>query len=277
MDAELTESNGRNQLTLERRFADPLELVWRSLVEPDRLSVWHPATVVGLRAVVGVPFTLDYGHGAVTRGAVTEVDEHRVFAYREESLAAMPREGDNLLRFELRDDPPGCVLTLTHEFDDRPAAASYAAGWDACLDLLDDALAERPADPAMPSVERHQHYTHALGLDEPSLRGAVLVERQLMMQSPDKVWRMLAPHGAPAPDWLAPTGLAGVIAVEVVQGESVTVDLVDGGRIRWEIGTGPGGARLLVTHSALHGDVDTVRQLWRDHIERFVAGLIRSQ
>src|SRR3712207_7693038 len=48
-------------------------------------------------------------------GVITELEPPRVFAYS---------WGDDLLRWELRPAGDGCLLILTHTFDDRAGAAS---------------------------------------------------------------------------------------------------------------------------------------------------------
>ena len=42
----------------------------------------------------------------------------------------------NQYRIELQADPKGYLLTFTYVFDDRPAAAQWAAGWDTYLHRL---------------------------------------------------------------------------------------------------------------------------------------------
>ena len=49
--------------------------------------------------------------------------------------------GDDVLRFELRPDGDGTLLTLTDTFDERGKAARDAAGWHVCLDALAHHLA----------------------------------------------------------------------------------------------------------------------------------------
>ncbi len=48
--------------------------------------------------------------------------------------------GEDDLRWELRPHDDGCLLTLTHSFDDRFKAARDAAGWDICLAALSTSL-----------------------------------------------------------------------------------------------------------------------------------------
>ena len=52
--------------------------------------------------------------------------------------------GEDELRWELRPDGGGCVLSLTHIFDDRFKAARDAAGWHLCLGALSRSLESDP-------------------------------------------------------------------------------------------------------------------------------------
>jgi len=53
--------------------------------------------------------------------------------------------GDDQLRWELREHDDGCLLRLTHTFDDRFKAARDGAGWHLCLQALADSLGRKPA------------------------------------------------------------------------------------------------------------------------------------
>jgi uncharacterized protein YndB with AHSA1/START domain len=285
MKPDLTEHNGRHRLRMHRRFDQPDDALWQALVDPELLSRWYPATAVVLEPFAGGKLRFDYSmpddfstEGDVemhTTGQVTEFVERQVFAFVELAAEDMPREGDSLLRFDLRRDGSGSVLLFTQEFDDRPAAAAYAAGWDGCFDTLEQVAAEvvgtatRPPNTVMSIAARHEMYVHLFSLDKPLVSPTqVTVERQLMKQSPQKVWDLLVPAGSPSMQRLVPNGLGVGRVVEVGEGERVTVVLPDRSRIEWEISTGPGGARITVTHGPLH-HVD-VGALWRAHIESVV-------
>ncbi|PRY67228.1 uncharacterized protein YndB with AHSA1/START domain [Glaciihabitans tibetensis] len=280
MNPDLTEHNGRHRLRMHRRFDQSQQDVWPALVEPELLSRWYPATVDELQPTVGgaIRFSYSTAGGEQMRGTgqVTEYQEPEVLAFVELAMEDMPREGDTLLRFELRTDGPGCILLFSQEFDDRPAAAAYAAGWDACFDALGGVLSgasggdygarNGAASGATPGLARYEMYVHLFGLDQPAVSATeVAVERQLMMRSPEQVWRLLAPGGMPALEKLVPAGLGAGRVVEVVERERITVALPDRSRVQWELTTGPGGARLLVSQGPLHG-TSTGTQ-WRDHVE----------
>jgi hypothetical protein len=68
-------------------------------------------------------------------GEVTHYDPPRVLGYTWD---------EDRLRWELRPHDEGCVLILTHTFDDHFKAARDAAGWHVCLDALAVALEGNP-------------------------------------------------------------------------------------------------------------------------------------
>ena len=84
----------------------------------------------------------------VVRGTVTRVDPPRLIEW--------DTDGHGLLRWELREEGSGCVLTFTNTLPpgaDFPLPQSLA-GWHLHLDLLADALAGRPADWGNWPIER---------------------------------------------------------------------------------------------------------------------------
>ena len=87
-------------LRLERRYPHPVQRVWRALTDPEELAQWFPS---------GEPL------------AITHAEAPR--------MLAATWYGD-LVRFELRAEGEGCVLTFTHAFADRDTSARTAAGWD---------------------------------------------------------------------------------------------------------------------------------------------------
>lgn len=132
-EAILQDQEGRSVLRFERTLRHPPERVWRALTEPAEHRSWHP-TPFELEPLVGGKVTYLSGDDgpAMPAGEVTEYDPPRVLAHT---------WGDDLLRWELRaHDDGGCVLLLTHTFDDRFKAARDAAGWHICLDALSATL-----------------------------------------------------------------------------------------------------------------------------------------
>jgi uncharacterized protein YndB with AHSA1/START domain len=244
MTQSLTTAHGRSVLRIERHLRHPPDRVWPALVEPARLADWFPSTVtIDLRP--GGTLTFD----GLT-GTVTDLDPPRLIAYTWDT---------DHLRWELRPDGAGSVLTLTHTFDDRAGAASFAAGWHTCVVELALALDGTPgADPGVDHRALHERYLAELGLlavdTTESARGRqVRLERQLIHPA-DAVWAALAAGdprvGDPAPAvWPG----AGVVT-EVRAAELLEHDVAGGGRVRWELGPGTGhGARLVLVHTVPAG------------------------
>jgi uncharacterized protein YndB with AHSA1/START domain len=151
MNATLHTAHGRAVLRFERRLAHSVDRVWRALTDPGELCHWFPAEVtVDLRVGGEMGFVFADSGDAAPPGRVTELDPPRLFAYE---------WGEDLLRWELRPDEAGCVLTFTHTFDNRPEAGKFAAGWDVCLDALAAHLiGQPPADSAARWIERYAEY-----------------------------------------------------------------------------------------------------------------------
>jgi uncharacterized protein YndB with AHSA1/START domain len=137
-NASVSSDNGHTSVRLERWLADPPTVVWRSLTERDDLRSWFPCDVIveGGRWVAGAAITFVFPPDVIDMtlaGEVLDLAEPTRLSFR---------WGDEILRFELRDDDGGTLLVL---FDQLPPgfAARNAAGWDDCLDRL----AGRSAEP----------------------------------------------------------------------------------------------------------------------------------
>jgi uncharacterized protein YndB with AHSA1/START domain len=278
------DEQGRTVLRMERRLSHPPAKVWRALTEPAELSHWYPFTATGIDLRVGGTIQFDLGSNphldatSTMEATITELDPPRVFAFSEPAGDVLEREGDNLLHFELRPDPAGCLLVFTHAFHDRPAAAANAAGWSVCFDAMGAAMAGRPA-PQADFVGLHESYIKqfdlATGSTEDTPDGwRVRFERQLMMQPVEQLWTALAdPAPAlgeppPAPFTTGDTG-ARVTALEAPR-------LLEyegrGGTVRWEISSHPAGARVSLTQT---GPRELSREqaltAWRNRLDQLAA------
>lgn len=154
MTGELCTVVDRPALRFERRLDHPVERVWRAITEPAELVRWF---------VVPVDWTPALGEvfeGEGQTGEITELDAPRAIAWT---------WGDELYRFELLPEDPGCVLVFTHVFDGRLGpAAQHAAGWEAYLNRLEAHLAggflsEEEAHDIVP--ELHERYAEHFGVD----------------------------------------------------------------------------------------------------------------
>ncbi|MGW8379597.1 SRPBCC domain-containing protein [Streptomyces sp. ODS28] len=254
---------GRSRLRLHRRVPQPPDQVWPALTEPAAMSRWYPCEVA---AEDGGP--LRTGAGLVYRFAGTDIR----MTGRVRELTAPRRAalewGAELLDWELCPDGDsdgwGSVLTLTHTFDDHFGAASFAAGWSACMERLSAVAAgEDPGPlPGPGELEQvHERYVRDFDLTEgaagtgPDGGWEVRFERQLVRPA-DVAWASFeaAPDvdGAlfPLGDRLAHEPFGLLEYAWLAGGRPV-------GRVRWQLGAGTGqGARLVltVTGSAEHAD-----------------------
>ena len=80
--------------------------------------------------------------------------------------------GDDELRWELEDHEDGCLLRLTHIFDDRFKAARDASGWHLCLGSLSSFLGCAPiarhgVEPRLPQgwSELNSDYEQRFGIE----------------------------------------------------------------------------------------------------------------
>ncbi|MEO8309279.1 MAG: SRPBCC domain-containing protein [Pseudomonadota bacterium] len=111
--------------------------VWRSLTEPVHLREWAPFDADGTLAKAGATVKLTtVGAPApqVSETKVTRAEEPKFLEYT---------WGGKELRWQLEDFGGGTRLTLWHNID-RPYIAMGAAGWQICLDSLDNLLGGTP-------------------------------------------------------------------------------------------------------------------------------------
>jgi uncharacterized protein YndB with AHSA1/START domain len=130
--ATFSDRDERPTLVFERVLAHPPELVWSALTSHDALLEWHPT-----------PFDIEQWEGGrVSYRATPEAPQMPAGTV----LACAPPRlltytwGEDELRWELRAHDAGCLLKLTHSFDDRFKAARDAAGWHLCLEALERSL-----------------------------------------------------------------------------------------------------------------------------------------
>ncbi|MGH2894985.1 MAG: SRPBCC family protein [Solirubrobacteraceae bacterium] len=135
--------NGTPLVRFERTFPHAVTQVWEAITDPARLQKWFPTTVEfdELRAEEPITFRFADDRYPPMSGAFREVSppERLVFSW-----------GDDLLIFELeeRDGGARCRLAFSVILDSADKAARDAAGWDDCLDMLDDVVSgETPERP----------------------------------------------------------------------------------------------------------------------------------
>jgi uncharacterized protein YndB with AHSA1/START domain len=174
-DPELIENGSRPAVRVMREFDHPIERVWRAVTSPEHLARWFPSDVE-IDLVPGSEIRFGSFEGASAHGQVLEVDPpHRlVFSWDTDRL-----------EFDLKANDSGTTFALTHVFDDRAGAASFATGWEMCLTALADLLADQPPRPSSRGTDRHEELVIRFGLDRPQVTHSpagwqVRFERQLV-------------------------------------------------------------------------------------------------
>ena len=222
---------GRPTVRVERHYPHPIDRVWRAVTTPEHLEEWFPSPVeLDLRVGGAMRFAAFEGDpGAV--GTIEVVDEPRRLAFS---------WGSDRLTLELMPDGDGTTLALTHTFDDRYGAPSFATGWEICLASLSSVLAGEPVPRPDRGIARHEELVHEFGLDVPEVTDSdggwtVRFERQLTCPASvawdlwfgkdrDTGEQRVAPAvGEPLTPYMAP---------DVVIGTMTEVELHRGARVR---------------------------------------------
>jgi uncharacterized protein YndB with AHSA1/START domain len=298
MNETLTTDGGRTVLRMERHLPHPVEKVWRALTEPSELGHWFPSKVeLDLTPGGKVRFIELSDEYPSMDGEITDLDPPRLIAYTWDT---------DHLRWELRPDGDGCLLTLTHTFDDRYGAASFASGWTGCLDILDLRLDGELAGPDSPAgvppehvpqglegwAGLHERFVEEFGLADGTVRrtaeGWVLRFERQLVRPVDAVWSLLTGGDEIAVGAVPP---AAFTTDRIPAGPVVAVDapaLVDyrwpaqgdpAGRVRWELSAGAGGARLVVTHTiptALDEYRPIALEAWKAHVADLARRVVAS-
>ena len=153
------------ELVLDRIVAHPPARLWTALTEPVELAQWGPFDA-------GRPLTSTGPVQLTTRDAgEVEPSDEIVRAVQAGRLLEYSW-GPNILRWEVHPHEQGSRLVLRHRFANRSGAASYAAGWQLCLQSLTELLADGTTQsrigtsaPAFGWQELHDKYRGYLGID----------------------------------------------------------------------------------------------------------------
>lgn len=264
----------RPTVRVARDYPHPIEKVWRAVTTPEHLEQWFPSPVeLDLRPGGEMRFTAF--EGAIATGTVEVVEPPRQLTFT---------WGTDRLTFELTPDGDNTTLVLTHTFDDRYGAPSFATGWEMCLAGLRSVLAGEPLPPPDRAVERHEELVHEFGLDRPEVSETdsgwtVRMERQLTCPA-EIAWNLWfgkdrdtgeqreAPKvGEPLTPYMAPDFVVGTMT-EVDLHRVLAFDVApDGGpgeHVRVELTEGTGhGARVILTVTGTDPDErDAAAETW---------------
>ncbi len=275
----------RWSVRLSRRYPHSVEKVWQAVSQPEHLAAWFPSEVtfvgsdaprVGVEVRFGEPME---GLPALT-GVVTDCDPPHLLAFTWDT---------DHLRFGLSPVAAGTELVLLHTFGDRAGAASFASGWEGCIEALVAELSGEPAPEWSRAERRHEELAAAFGLDAPVVDEVddagcwrVVFERQMVAPA-EVVWGLIlgvdqtTREQRPAPavgdaftPWAAPAYVLGTVT-DVAPGRLLAWDCsVDepGDAVRLELIGGTGhGARLRLTVAGTDPD-ERVRasDQWHDGV-----------
>ena len=157
MEGTLDRRGERWTLTFVRKLPHPPAKVWRALTEPEHLAAWFPSRIHGERAAgAKLRFEFEEHEGLDTEGEMLVYEPPTLLEFRWDQ---------EILRFELRPEGNGCLLTLVDTFDELGKASRDGAGWHACLDVLEYHLAgdEPPWTPQDHWADVHAGYVERFG------------------------------------------------------------------------------------------------------------------
>ncbi|MGI8505576.1 MAG: SRPBCC family protein [Solirubrobacteraceae bacterium] len=129
------QSGGQPVVRFERTFPHPVAAVWEAVTDPEALGQWFPTTVEFAELRPGAPIAFRFAEDRYPpmSGEVLEVrsEQRLVFTW-----------GDDRLTFELepREDGAACRLAFSVVLDSAAKAARDSAGWEDCLDSLDQVV-----------------------------------------------------------------------------------------------------------------------------------------
>ncbi len=265
----------RPTVRVERHYPHPVEKVWRAVTSPEHLGAWFPSAVeLELRPGGAMRFPAFAGDDGEA-GMVERVEAPHLLAFT---------WGQDRMTFELSPDGDGTRFVLSHAFDDRAGAASFATGWESCLAGLRSVLAEEPVPASDRGVARHEELVHEFGLDRPEVTDSadgwsVRYERQLTC--PAKVawdlWfgvdqvtgeqRRAPAVGEPLSPYMAPDLVIGTMTASD-EPQLLAFDVAPTGgpgeHVRVELNPGTGhGARLVLTVSGTDpAELDAAMEQW---------------
>lgn len=274
-DDQFLTLDGRPTVRVERRYPHPIDTVWRAVTTPEHLGRWFPSPVeIELRPGGAMRFG-EFGTNAGVTGNVESVVPPRLLTFR---------WGEDRLTFELTAEGDGTTFALTHSFDDRSGAPSFATGWGLCLTGLRALLAGEPLPPADRGIARHEELVHEFGLDQPDVAEtasgwSVRIERQLTCPA-SVAWdlwfgkdretgeqRHAPAVGEPLTPYMAPDVVIGTMT-EVDRHRAFGFDVAPtggpGDHVRLELadGTGHGVKVTLTVTGSDPGERDAAAQMW---------------
>ncbi|AXK46640.1 SRPBCC family protein [Brachybacterium saurashtrense] len=257
-DPQLHDVDGGTDIVVRRRYPHPIERVWRAVTETEHLAAWFPGAPEFDLRVGGTVRFAEFAGDPAEFGEVLALEPPRLLRFTWDT---------DVVTLEFAPAGEGTELVLTNRLADRPAAASVATGWEACLGLLTAVVAGEPPEDPGPRFARHEELAARFGLSRPVLEEttdgwSARFERQLVC-SPEAAWELFlggaaepeVTHEVPAAGQelrapRAPEVVLGIVT-EVEAGRLLAVDTgagEPGDHVRFELVEGTGhGARMVLT------------------------------
>lgn len=121
-------ASGLYNLRFKRRYSLPIQEIWATLTDPERIGAWLSDADVDLRT--GGHFRL---RGICeVNGRIVDFEPHSLFAW----TWPHPKHPESIVRWELFEDESGCRLELRQSCLSVPELVSIAAGWHTHLGVL---------------------------------------------------------------------------------------------------------------------------------------------
>jgi uncharacterized protein YndB with AHSA1/START domain len=141
-------------LVFRRHLNHPPERVWNAITEPDEIRSWM-VTEARIDGRPGGTVELVTGPNRVhSTGRIREWEPPRLFEYEWNVPPSeyAPKGEAAIVRWELRPDPEGTLLVLTHRHLTRTTARVFSRGFRGFLDRLAAQLDGRPLPEWPPPV-----------------------------------------------------------------------------------------------------------------------------
>jgi uncharacterized protein YndB with AHSA1/START domain len=137
-------------LRIERRLPGPIERVWAYVVEPEKRALWFVGGIWDQHAGGEARSLWDHTRlsheptpeawksfdGMETTATITRIEPPRLLSYRTDMGA-----GAVDITFELVPDGDDVIFSITQApVADAKGKASFASGWHAYIDILEDRL-----------------------------------------------------------------------------------------------------------------------------------------
>ncbi|WP_077622661.1 SRPBCC domain-containing protein [Sediminibacillus massiliensis] len=146
---KLHQFNGRYYLSFDRYLPVSCNEAFRVITDPQAFTQWYPFATGEMELKEGGAIAFDDGEGSIYEAVITQLDEPRIFAFR---------EVDDLIEITMQEEQEGCKLNFKHTFDNDEWASNMAAGWHRCLDVLVQIVNGQPVEWGNNSVQLRERY-----------------------------------------------------------------------------------------------------------------------